>query len=94
MVKDGRIQYKRVMRETTKMCISHSIRVDGEGVDWVLQPKRDIEKVNLTIIAKLLWLLVRHCLSTTVADTIVTWGREVLIAAMVVGFEVDFMWLL
>ncbi|TMX01079.1 hypothetical protein EJD97_025233 [Solanum chilense] len=34
------------------------------------------------------------CLSSTAADNIVTLDREVLMAAMIAGFEVDFVWLL
>ena len=66
----------------------------GEGVDWVTEPRGDIKKANLTFTAKFLWLIVRHCLSPTAADNIVTWDQEVLMAAMIVGFEVDFAWLL
>ena len=32
--------------------------------------------------------------SPIAADNIVTWDREVLIPAMIAGFEVDFAWLL
>ena len=70
------------------------LSVDGEGADWVTEPKGAIKKANLTFITKFLWLLVRHCLSPTDADNIVTWDRAVLIAAMIAGFEVDFAWLL
>ena len=45
-------------------------------------------------VAKFLWLLFRHCLSPTTVDNIVTWDRAVLMAAMIVGFEVDFAWFL
>ena len=82
------------MRETTKRWISQNISVDGEGVDWVLEPKGVIKKANLTFMDKFLWILVRHCLSPTVADNIFTGDIAVLIAAMVSGFEVDFAWLL
>ena len=41
-----------------------------------------------------LWLIVRHCLSPTAADNVVTWDRAVLMAAMIAGFEVEFAWLL
>ena len=58
------------------------------------ETKRAIEKANLTFTAKFLWLIVRHCLSSTAADNIVTWDRAVLLAAMVAEFEVDFAWLL
>ena len=41
-----------------------------------------------------LWLLVRHCLSPTTVENIVTWDHAVLMAAMVAGFQVDFVLLL
>ena len=41
-----------------------------------------------------MWKVVRHCISTTAADNIVTWDRAVLMAAMIARFEVDFAWLL
>ena len=49
------------------------LSVDGEGADWVTEPKEAIKKANLTFTAKFLWLIVRHCLSPTAADNIVTW---------------------
>ena len=58
------------------------------------EPKGAITKAKLTFTAKFLWLIVRHCLSATAADNIITWDRAVLKAAMIVGFEVDFVWLL
>ena len=70
------------------------LSVNGEGEDWVTEPKGAIKKANLTFVAKFLWLLVRHCLSPTVADNIVSWDRAVLIAAMIAGLDVDFTWLL
>ena len=48
------------------------LSVNGEGADWVTEPKGAIKKGILTLFAKLLWLLVRHCLSPTTADNIVT----------------------
>ena len=68
--------------------------IDGEGADWVTEPKGAIKKDNLTFTTKFLWMIVRHCLSPTAADNIVTWDRAVLMAAMIAGFEVDFAWLL
>ena len=68
--------------------------VDGEGADWVTEPKGAINKANLTFTVKFLWLIVRHWVSPTTADNIVTWDRAVLMAAMIAGFEVDFTWLL
>ena len=68
--------------------------VDGEGADLVIEPKRAIKTANLTFTAKFLWLIVRHCLSPTIADNIVTWDRAVLMVATIAGFEVEFAWLL
>ena len=33
------------------------LSVDGEGADWVTEPKGAIKKANLTFTAKFLWLL-------------------------------------
>ena len=49
------------------------LSVDGEGADWVTKLKGAIKKANLTFTVKFLWLIVRHCLSPTAADNIVTW---------------------
>ena len=54
------------------------LSVDGEGADWVTEPKVAIKKANLTFTTKFLWLIVRHCLSPTATDNIVTWDRAVL----------------
>ena len=70
------------------------LSIDGEGSDLVMEPKGAIRKANLTFTAKFLRLIVCHCLSPTAADNIVTWDRAVLMAAMISGFEVDFVWLL
>ena len=69
------------------------LSVDGEGAKRVTEPKGSIKKANLTFTAKFLWFIVRHCLSPTVADNIVTWDRAILMAVMIGGFEVDFAWL-
>ena len=58
------------------------------------EPKGAIKKANLSFTAQFLWLIVRHCLSPTGANNIVTWDRAVLMATMIAGFEVDFVWLL
>ena len=58
------------------------------------EPKGAITKAKLTFTAKFLWLIIRHYLSPTAADNIVTCDRAVLMAAMKDGFEVDFAWLL
>ncbi|WP_353805801.1 hypothetical protein, partial [Acinetobacter baumannii] len=84
--KDGRFLRETSLRETTKMWMDLHLSVDGEGADWVTEPKGAIKKANLTFIATFLWLLVRHCLSPTAADKIVTWDRAVLMVAMIAGF--------
>ena len=38
-VKDSHFQCERVLRETTKRWKAQNISVDGEDVDWVLEPK-------------------------------------------------------
>ena len=68
------------------------VSIDGEGADWVTKSKGDIKKANFTFIAKFLWLIVRHCLSTTTTDNIVTWDHALLMTAMIARFEVDFSW--
>ena len=67
---------------------------DGDGADWVTEPKGAIKKDNVTFMVMFLWLIVRHCLSHTAAENIVTWDRVVLMAAMIAEFEVDFAWIL
>ena len=57
------------------------LSIDGEGADWVTEQKGAIKKSNLTFTAMLLWLIVRHCLSPTTIDNIVTWDRVVMMAA-------------
>ena len=86
--------HELALRETTKRWMALHLSVDGEGADWMIEPKGAIKMANLTFTAKFLWLLVCHCLSPTVADNIVTWDRAVSMAAIIAGFEVDFAWLL
>ena len=67
------------------------LSVDGEGAHWVTKPKGAIKKANLTFTMKFLWFIVRHYLSPTSADNIITWDRAVLMAAMIaVMHERDF----
>ncbi|TMX04112.1 hypothetical protein EJD97_011552, partial [Solanum chilense] len=94
IVKDGQLLREPSLRETTKRWMAMHLSVDGEGADWVTEPKGAIKKANLTFTAMFLWLLVRPCLSPTATDNIVTWDRAVLMAALIAGFEVDFAWLL
>ena len=52
MVKDGQFLCELELRETTKRWLAQYLSVDGENVDWVLEPKGDIKKANLTFTAK------------------------------------------
>ena len=94
IVKDGQFLREQALRETTKRWMSLHLSVDGKGADWVTKPKGGIKKANLMFVTKFVWLLVRHCLSPTAADNIMTWDRAVLMVAMIAGFKVDFAWLL
>ena len=40
--------------------MSLHLSVDGEGTDWVKEPKRAIKKAYLTFPGKFLWVIVRH----------------------------------
>ena len=51
-------------------------------------PRVLIKKDNLTSASKLMWLFVGHRISPTAAENILTWDREIRVAAMVVGFEI------
>ena len=94
LIKDGQFHCEPEVKDTTKWCISQCLFVNGKAAYLVWELKGSIKKDNLTFTTKFLWLLVRHCLSPTVADNIVTYDRAVLMDAMIAGFEVDFAWLL
>ena len=79
-----------VVRETTKRWIAQHISMDSDGADRVMDPRGLIKKANHTFSAKLIFLLVRHCLSPTTSSIIITWYRVVLVAAMLAGLKVDF----
>ena len=68
IIKDGQFLREQALRETTKRWMVLHMSVDGEGADWVTEPKRGIKKANLTFTVKVLWLIVRHCLSPTTTD--------------------------
>ena len=72
IVKDGQFLCEPFLTETTKRWMSLHLSVDGEGADWVTEPKGAIKKANLTFTAMFLWLIVRYCLSPTAANNIVT----------------------
>ena len=72
IVKDSQFLREPSLRETPKKWMALHMSVDGEGADWVTEPKGAINKANLTFTEKFLWLIVRHCLSPTTADNIFT----------------------
>ena len=72
IVKDGQFLCEPALRETTKRWMALHVSVDGQGSDWVTEPKGAIKKANLMFTAKFLWLLVRHCLSPTATYNIIT----------------------
>ena len=52
IVKDGQFMREPSLRETTKRWMALHLSVDGEGADWVTEPKGAIKKVNVTFTAK------------------------------------------
>ena len=48
------------------------LSIKGKGANWVIESKGAIKMANLTFTAMFLWLIVRHCLSPTTVDIIVT----------------------
>ena len=71
-MKDGQFLHEQTLREATKRWMSLHLLVDEEAADLVTEPKGAIKKANFMFTTKFLWLLVRHCLSPTAADNIVT----------------------
>ena len=53
----------RDLRESTKRWIAQQISIDGEGEDWVMDPRGLIKKANVTFAAKFIWVFVLHRLS-------------------------------
>ena len=90
MIKQGHFQRDKNVRDTTKRLIPHHISVDREDAYWVLDTRSVLNKSNRTFVATFLWLLVRHRLSPTSVDNILTWHRAVLVSAKVARFEIDF----
>lgn len=78
------------MRESTKGWIAQRLSIDGEGVDWVSDPKFLIKKENFTFASMFFWTLVRQHLSPMTLDNILTCDRAVLVEALVDGLKVDF----
>ena len=71
------------------MWLAQYITENGEDADWVIEPLGLIEKVTLTFVAKFFWLLVSNIVSPTKADNVLTWDMEVLVEALVAGFDID-----
>ena len=61
--KDGLFLREPSLKETTKRWMDLHLLVDGEGVDWVTEPKGAIKKANLTFTVKFLWLILCHFFS-------------------------------
>ena len=61
IVKDGHFLREPSLRETTKRWMTLHLSVDGEGADWVTEPKGAIKKANLTFTAKFLWACIEKC---------------------------------
>lgn len=53
-----------------------------------------IRNVTLSFTAKVVWIIVCTILSPTQADNVVTCDRAGMLAALVVGLEMDFTWIL
>lgn len=83
LIKESHFKRDAGVRESIKRWIAQHILMDGEGANWVLEPRGTIKKANLTFVAIFIWLLVHHFLSPTFADNILTRDSEILVATMV-----------
>ena len=88
-IKERHFQHNLGVIENTKRWIAQHISVDGEHAGWLLEPRGVINKANLTFRVKFIVLLVRHFLSPTATENIVTWDMVVLVVTLVAGFVVD-----
>uniref|UniRef100_M1DKM7 Integrase core domain containing protein n=1 Tax=Solanum tuberosum TaxID=4113 RepID=M1DKM7_SOLTU len=70
------------------------IGVDGERAEWVSTLHLGIWKTTLNLVATFFGLLVRNRVSPTKDDNALTWDRAVMVAALVAGFEIDFVCML
>ena len=52
LVKDGQFLREPSLRETTKRWMALYLSVDGDGANWVTEPKGGIKKANLTFTVK------------------------------------------
>lgn len=53
-------------------------------------PCLGIRNATPILVAKFFWLVVQSRVSPTEVDNFVTWDREVIVAALVVGLEIEF----
>ena len=51
--KIGQFLREPSLRETTKRWMALHLSIDGEGADWVMEPKGAIKKANLTFTTNL-----------------------------------------
>lgn len=58
-------------------------------VKWVFR-KRPIKKVSLSFMTKFWWAIVRFCIWSTQADNTLTQIRVMLVASIMVGYDIDF----
>lgn len=72
-------------REATKKWLAQYLATYGERGDWVIDSLGIIKKATLTFIAKFLLMLVRHRLSPTHVDNVITWNRVVFAETLVAG---------
>uniref|UniRef100_M1DG60 Integrase core domain containing protein n=1 Tax=Solanum tuberosum TaxID=4113 RepID=M1DG60_SOLTU len=90
IVRSGTFQRNAEQREAVILWLARYITADGERAEWVATPRLGIRKATLNFVAKFFWLLVRNRVSPTKADNQLTWDRVVMVAALVVGVEIDF----
>uniref|UniRef100_M1DLY7 Integrase core domain containing protein n=1 Tax=Solanum tuberosum TaxID=4113 RepID=M1DLY7_SOLTU len=90
VVRSGAFMRNAEQTETVILWLAKYIVADGKRAEWVTPPQLGIRKATLNFVAKFFWLLVRNRVSPTKADNQLTWDRAVMVAALVVGLEIDF----
>lgn len=70
--------------------------IADQGVDanWVHDSLAPIKKTSFNLAAKLWWSIARAKLSPTIADNHLTRDRVVMVACLMVGYELDFAYIL
>uniref|UniRef100_M1DI70 Integrase core domain containing protein n=1 Tax=Solanum tuberosum TaxID=4113 RepID=M1DI70_SOLTU len=90
IVRTGAFGRNADQREAVISWHAQHLALDGERVEWVVAPQLGIRKPTLTLASKFFWLLGRNRLSSIMADNIVTWDKEVMVAALVVELDINF----